>query len=1026
MNTSDLMPTLSASFESCEELESGFARCEHRVGENVRSVYFIKSAQFIPTDDELHSIQSTVIAPSFFASQDDSRWNHYLIFLVPPSEIERTPGRLAKIETDTSYARKLIIADDQLSDFIRRRNWPIQAQPHNANDLQLRWSNALQAANLDAVVSDLPRAEVVRSIRNGQKRIAKLTIKPVSDTQPDAFFTNLKIDEFGTRRLKGNFSFGRVNLIRGANGAGKTSLLEAIEHFLCGGTSRGEGQSETLRATASFRNTDRSVAFRNRPASYFQQRDLKWYGRKTRGNRLFEGFARYNFLNTDAPVDFSRQREQQDLTTILSRVALGPDANIAWERIQKVIEDIRPQISSLKRDISRLDQQISSTESRLSVFDDPGPELSSRLAQIDELLALLGWPESVDDLSDPSYFETLAPLKMAIDTLPSDAPSSIHGVKKQLSDIEDTVNAISASESSKRETVATISQINTTSKATEATLRALERLREYHRVGFYGVYKKVSELSARAALQPMPSVEAIAVLRELEQTYPAQPGESISRTIDDLHKHLTDQINYLHSRAQIISMEIGAERSRQEELESLRTQIIAIGRKILSDHRNDSCPLCHTHFEEGELILRIERSLTESGNAHLASIEEKHLDTTRSLSEIRLAHQSLSTIIREFPYISSLSTPELDEQCRRQREIEDIFDAERRMFSAKLESLIQQGFNYNEYSGVASRCSAEASIEWNEGVDGEIELMEASKRISARQEELRRSLSDAHDHLRANDLLLGKLSISVSGNSDPDEAREELFRRRREKRQFLEAYSRLPQSVRHVTDSNLRLFSEVASLAYSQIIQAGADISIGKARNAERNNLTRELAEHLSDRDRAQKELDNFTSAEEILNGIVAENSLEQGLSDFLRTNLDSIQSIFERIHVPNELRISSLNSCELIRNFDNSTATLSQISTGQRAALVLSVFLTLNGSLHSGPPLMLIDDPVAHIDDINSLALLDYLGDVAESGTRQIFFATADDKLANLFVRKMSFLGDEFRAINLERTQSESVAPLH
>lgn len=143
-----------------------------------------------------------------------------------------------------------------------------------------------------------------------------------------------------------------------------------------------------------------------------------------------------------------------------------------------------------------------------------------------------------------------------------------------------------------------------------------------------------------------------------------------------------------------------------------------------------------------------------------------------------------------------------------------------------------------------------------------------------------------------------------------------------------------------------------------------------------------------------------------------------------MRTNLDSIQSIFERIHVPNELRISSLNSCELIRNFDNSTATLSQISTGQRAALVLSVFLTLNGSLHSGPPLMLIDDPVAHIDDINSLALLDYLGDVAESGTRQIFFATADDKLANLFVRKMSFLGDEFRAINLERTQSESVAP--
>ncbi len=44
----------------------------------------------------------------------------------------------------------------------------------------------------------------------------------------------------------------------------------------------------------------------------------------------------------------------------------------------------------------------------------------------------------------------------------------------------------------------------------------------------------------------------------------------------------------------------------------------------------------------------------------------------------------------------------------------------------------------------------------------------------------------------------------------------------------------------------------------------------------------------------------------------------------------------------------------------------------------MLSVFLTLNLSLSSGPPFMLIDDPIAHIDDLNALSFLDFLADIA------------------------------------------------
>jgi ABC-type cobalamin/Fe3+-siderophores transport system ATPase subunit len=65
----------------------------------------------------------------------------------------------------------------------------------------------------------------------------------------------------------------------------------------------------------------------------------------------------------------------------------------------------------------------------------------------------------------------------------------------------------------------------------------------------------------------------------------------------------------------------------------------------------------------------------------------------------------------------------------------------------------------------------------------------------------------------------------------------------------------------------------------------------------------------------------------------------------------------------------------------------------------------------------MLIDDPIAHVDDMNCLSFLDYLREVAISGERQIVFATASDKLAALFSRKFDFLGEsEFKRYDLTR----------
>lgn len=94
----------------------------------------------------------------------------------------------------------------------------------------------------------------------------------------------------------------------------------------------------------------------------------------------------------------------------------------------------------------------------------------------------------------------------------------------------------------------------------------------------------------------------------------------------------------------------------------------------------------------------------------------------------------------------------------------------------------------------------------------------------------------------------------------------------------------------------------------------------------------------------------------------------------------------------------------------------LNQVSTGQRTAYALSMFLAMNAKVRGGPRVVLLDDPISHIDDLNALSFLDYMRNLVLQSDRQIFFATADEKIAGLFSHKFGFLGEEFRTFELSR----------
>ena len=147
----------------------------------------------------------------------------------------------------------------------------------------------------------------------------------------------------------------------------------------------------------------------------------------------------------------------------------------------------------------------------------------------------------------------------------------------------------------------------------------------------------------------------------------------------------------------------------------------------------------------------------------------------------------------------------------------------------------------------------------------------------------------------------------------------------------------------------------------------------------------------------------------------------DDSLTDATDTELVGVQSttdaVFRRIHSPHEYGVHRDARAPLFRlDAPSKSVTLRDISTGQRAAFVLSVFMAMNSKLQTAPPVLLFDDPIAHVDDFNSLSFLDHLRDVALMGNRQIFYATADARLAGLFEHKFSFMGNKFRRFDLVR----------
>ena len=136
-----------------------------------------------------------------------------------------------------------------------------------------------------------------------------------------------------------------------------------------------------------------------------------------------------------------------------------------------------------------------------------------------------------------------------------------------------------------------------------------------------------------------------------------------------------------------------------------------------------------------------------------------------------------------------------------------------------------------------------------------------------------------------------------------------------------------------------------------------------------------------------------------------------------------TIASMFRKLHWPpdyeNVVVDERDDNWEVLLARRRSPKTLvpahQQMSSGQRAALAISVFWSFNTSPNV-PSVLLMDEPIQNIDDMNMLNFLDGLRWLVEDTDRQVFVTTANRRVETLVRRKFSYLKDEYLEVSLSR----------
>ncbi|WP_447982595.1 AAA family ATPase [Achromobacter kerstersii] len=1034
MNLQAAREKLGRKLTNVSEVAAGVLRGIRRSNDRDVAAYVFDLNNRLPdTVGELSSYLDEVMAPAYFDKEasPDLRWNNYLYFVVDKGSDGNPAFRATKrnVEADRSYARKFVVNEEDLDRVLDELDSvAVGDESLAATDIVRVWSDGLSAVGLEDVLDgERPIADVVRSISSGTAkrsvRTKKTTGVESSQRLVESHVARINLSGFRSYPRRKTFEkLGKANLLFGSNGVGKTSLLEGLEFLFCGANRR-SGYSPTATVEGVLASGLEVRTSAQQLLSDFKTRQRLWYGGddNSRQNKLPNQFARFNFLNTDAAAELSLLKESPKEGTAESLAALlsGHEATLMWRRIQEVRKAVTEETRSKRSERAVAAKDKEGKEKELVVLEAVPGQADVAFAVFLKGLEHIRWRDAPE--SKEAVTERLV--------------GTLSGLTSQLSAIQQldwlvgpiTEDAIAEQASSLQRAYSDVQNDLPTIREDERALSVLARR--------HGLAK--SRLTALEAIPPTALAELKALSVAIKQSndeltlnaraYAALPSDAPpegwesslgSKWLLTAHAESNAAFHDISSQLDGLQKCLDSSTRTQSELQRSMTELQSWAQKVVEHRHSDSnCPVCGTEFGPGELIQRMHALSLAPTDATVSELGQRieHLN-----AEKQLAAGEASWLGQLEKFIRSLLGANASLTVRdAQLAVSNTIERQQELLEAK--QTAQQGLDAYAQGGF----SLEAIEQLCLPIDGDerqghasLDVLEARESTNQYIEKLQKAITELDARvLQRNERLKHRIYDAGVQNGDSlDTAIEQLMARQRVAQRAGDACAAAHRYLDIAPEADMRalLTSLEASVLGAKKVGAALQADSG---SATRLTMVREQLVQISDRlGRLGASIERLTGAERVLDDIIDKQSLDAASAAVVAATHKVADSIFGRIHAPAEYLVSADAETPLRRRDNNFPVQLNQVSTGQRSAYALSMFLAMNAQVKAGPKVILLDDPISHIDDLNALSFLDYLRNLVIKSDRQVFFATADEKIAGLFVHKFGFLGEEFRTIELAR----------
>jgi len=951
-------------------------------GDEILLVRFLQSEEDHEAllEDDVSELEN-----KFYDDETPNPWNIQLFWVYEQGSQPEDELR-SKLENDTRFAIRRCVPADLLEDFVA----PLQKAQKKLDRISDEFNRHELLQNildndLGFLLDDITLEEAKNELKTKtQSDIGGASQRINSQDPPRDFIETTELGEFRPKANLRRLEAEPFTLLYGRNATGKTSLLDGTALGLVGQV-RNEQNRVDAYDGLHVRLENHEEPLPTDPTSV-NDRVAEWFGYRPYGRqKKYVEFYRVNYLEAGAATRLVDSDPDLDVEQTLRRFLFGEELSRARNLKDRLIDDLESEISERESEITETETQISHLEERRDSLHNIFDEFSSAARRLSPATTTIVEKEQdVTVVDDPEKqqeriqrwhdlaqtFERLESSIAALDEPPrgSTTPQKIENYfQQEINDIDNTETTLNRFQDIKRvqswfmsiKDGIWMTDIGNLPASTLllALIMDLNGLGLRDIVHISNIFDDWNELLDEAMNRNSIGSWREATIRELEEK------------VDELYdqRERLREIEDLEERRRELRLEI---RSKTRDYLSMVDEV-------------DYCPACYIEQNKNDILERDEPERQR---------EDESKDPSSLSEEIEELEQA----------IKLLEEPDwMDIEHAVEREYTDFCGI------IDLFRLIDDGIQSTNYAVFGSVGSREIStlVDTLESIPSDSDEIPSEAVVEATIERLDDEMAD----------LSNQIEELEKDNRDVEELIEEHKQRKEELETGLDILEDLWSADGWTHNLDVNGDRKILEETIGGIEEEAPKLDLTENIENEINEAESELEDYKQEIEEHRQNIDRLESAFE---GTGGEEDLEELVQEHM-TIVSTLFMAFQRPYEFEEVQLNDGGSVSIQRRDDGREVPLSSISSGQRAALALAIFVTNNLAHTTAPPLMLLDEPFAHLDDVNIVSFFNLLIELTHRRERQIIFATASQDIADLLERKAGS-SDQFKRVRLPTTSAE------